>query len=286
MKVLITGANGMVARAAARYCASVGDDVAALTRAEFDISGADPVNRSINDIRPDAVINCAAYTNVDGAETDAEVCYAANAVGVENLATACRSIKAAFVTISTDYVFSGSKDGYYTQRDTPDPQGIYARSKREGEIRTFAAYPRSIIVRSGWIYGSGGTNFLSVIPDLLASGTNVRAISDAFGTPTFADDLAKRLRELAGADLPGVFHVTNSGEGCSYLGFADRVCEIGDFDKALLQPINHADLSRPAPRPINSKLACLISEKLGFSPLRTWDDALAVFLQKKKATPV
>lgn len=286
MKVLITGAKGMVARAAARYCASVGDDVFALTRAEFDISRADSVNRSINDIRPDAVINCAAYTNVDGAETDAEVCYAANAVGVENLATACRPINAAFVTISTDYVFSGSKDGYYTQRDAPDPQGNYAMSKREGENRAFTAYPRSIIVRSGWIYGSGGTNFLSVLPDLLASGTNVRAIRDAFGTPTFADDLAKRLRELAEADLPGVFHVTNAGEGCSYLGFAEKVCEIGNFDKALLQPILHADLSRPAPRPINSKLACLISEKLGFSPLRRWDDALAAFLQKKKATPV
>lgn len=276
----------MVARAAARYCASIGDDVVALARAELDISAADPVNRSVNDIRPDAVINCAAYTNVDGAETNAEPCYAANAVGVEILAGACRSADAAFVTISTDYVFSGSKDGFYTQRDVPDPQGVYAMSKREGEIRAFTAYPRSIIVRSGWIYGDHGTNFLSVIPRLLSEDRSIKAISDSFGTPTFANDLAKRLRELAKADLPGVFHVTNSGEGCSYLGFAERVCEIGGFDKGLLQPATHAELSRPAPRPVNSKLACLISEKLGFPPLRKWEDALAAFLQKQKATPV
>ena len=281
MKILITGANGMVARAAARCCISVGDDVTALSRQELNISDRGQTLSVITAIRPDAVINCAAFTDVDGAETDRPACFNTNASGVENLARACKRVGAGFVTISTDYVFDGSNPGFYTQRDAPNPQGTYAVSKREGEIRAFTAYPRSIIVRSGWIYGSGGTNFLSVLPDLLASRTRVRAISDAFGTPTFGDDLAKRLRELAEADLPGVFHVTNLGEGCSYLGFAEKVCEIGNFDKALLQPILHADLSRPAPRPVNSKLACLISEKLGFSPLRRWDDALAAFLQKK-----
>ena len=276
----------MVSRAVARYCSSVGDDVIGLTRAELDISGDIAVDTLLNEIRPDAVINCAAYTNVDGAETDADSCYAANVVGVENLAVACNSIGASFVTISTDYVFDGSKDGFYTQRDTPDPRGVYATSKREGEVRAFAAYPRSIIVRSGWIYGNGGTNFLSVIPDLLEAGSTVRAICDSYGTPTFADDLAQRMRELARADLPGIYHVTNEGAGCSYFGFAERVCEIGGFDSRLLQTTMYSDLKRPAPRPVNSKLACLISQKLGFEPLRKWDEALAAFLHQQKATPV
>lgn len=281
MKVLITGANGMVARAAVEHCRSIGDEVIALSRAELDISDLDAVFGSIGNSRPEAVLNSAAYTNVDGAETDKETCFKANADGVENLPHACRSIDAAFVTISTDYVFDGLKTGYYTQHDTPNPQGVYARSKREGEIRARFAYARSIIVRSGWIYGDGGTNFLSVIPALLQEGKSITAISDSYGTPTFARDLAKRLREYAAADLPCTFHVTNSGPGCSYLGFAEMVCEIGGFDPALIGPTSKDRLKQPAPRPANSKLACLLSERLGLSPLQNWENALKEFLSNQ-----
>jgi dTDP-4-dehydrorhamnose reductase len=278
MKILITGANGMLARAAIEYCRSIGDEVVALTRADLDISDHDEVFASIGVARPDAVLNCAAYTDVDGAETDRDSSYHANADGPENLALACKDVDAAFVTVSTDYVFDGLKTGFYTQRDTPNPQGVYAKSKREGEIRAGYAYARSIIVRSGWIFGHGGTNFLSVMDRLLAEGKPIRAIADSYGTPTFANDLAKRIREMAEADLPGTYHVTNSGNGTSYLGFAEKVCEIGGFDKALLQSTSKIDLKRAAPRPDSSKLACLLSEKLGFAALQTWDSALRVFL--------
>lgn len=278
MKILVTGANGMLARAAIKYCNFIGDDVAAFSRAELDIADAEAVTATIADVRPDVIMNCAAYTNVDGAETNEAACYAANSDGVENLAAAARSVNAVFVTVSTDYVFDGTNPGFYTQRDTPKPQGVYAASKREGEVRSFSVYPRSIIVRSGWIYGHGGTNFLSVMPTLLAEGKSMNAIRDSNGTPTFANDLAKRLRELAEADLPGVYHITNAGEGTSYFGFAEKICEFGGFDKALLQPTPHTELKRPAPRPVNSRLACLISEKLGFEPMRNWEDALAEFI--------
>ncbi len=278
MKILITGANGMVARAALEHCRSLGDEVIALTRADLDIADHDAVFASISDARPDAVLNCAAYTDVDGAETDRDSSYHANADGPENLALACKSVDAAFVTISTDYVFDGLKTGFYTQRDTPNPQGVYARSKREGEIRACFAYSRSIIVRSGWIFGKGGTNFLSVMSGILAEGRSIQAIGDAYGTPTYATDLAKRLRALAEADLPCTFHVTNSGSGTSYLGFAEKVCEIGGFDRGLLRPTSKDDLRRPAPRPANSKMACLLSERLGFAPLQNWEDALKEFL--------
>lgn len=278
MKILITGASGMVARAATEHCRSIGDEVIALTRSDLDISNLKSVYGSISDVRPDAVLNCAAYTNVDGAETEKEKCYRANADGVENLANACRSVDAVFVTISTDYVFDGLNPGFYTQRDTPNPQGVYAKSKREGEIRASFAYARSIVVRSGWIYGRGGTNFLSIMSNLLAEGKPIQAIADSFGTPTYANDLAKRLRELAEADLPCTFHVTNSGNGTSYLGFAEKVCEIGGYDTGLLQHTSKDTLKRPAPRPANSKMACLLSERLGFSPLPKWEEALAEFL--------
>lgn len=278
MKILVTGANGMVARAAAKYCRSIGDEVTALSRSELDIADHRSVTGVLGDVRPDAVLNCAAYTNVDGAETEKQRSYDANATGVENLAEACRRIEARFVTISTDYIFDGSKTGFYTQRDTPQPRGVYAQTKYYGEILARNTYARSIIVRSGWIFGSGGTNFLSVVERLLAEGKSIKAISDAYGTPTYAADLARRLRELAELDLPGVYHVTNSGEGTSYLGFAQEVGTIGGLDTQLIEPVSMKELSRPAPRPASSKLACLFSERLGLSPLPDWKEALESYL--------
>ena len=271
----------MVAKATIDYCREIGDEVVGLTRQELDISDRQVVREVFEREKFNAVINCAAYTNVDGAETNREVCYEANAVGVENLALAAKHIDAAFVTISTDYVFDGANKGFYTQHDTPNPQGVYAESKLEGEIRARNAYARSIVVRSGWIYGAGGTNFLSVMDKLLAEGKTIKVIGDSFGTPTYAGDLAKRLRELAELDLPTIFHVTNTGEGTSYEGFARKIAEIKDYDENLIESVSVHDLNRPAPRPVSSKLKCLFSEKLGLSPMPDWEKALEGFLLKQ-----
>lgn len=279
MRILITGANGMVARATIRHCESIGDEVVSLSRQELNIADKRVVFEVFRREKFDAVINCAAYTDVDGSETNIEKCYAANAAGVENLALASKEIDCRFVTISTDYVFDGANKDFYTQRDTPNPQGVYGKAKLEGEIRARNAYARSVIVRSGWIYGTGGTNFLSVMHNLLAEGKTIKAIYDSFGTPTFANDLAKRLRELAALDLPAIYHVTNAGEGTSYAGFAEKVCEIKGFDKNLLERASANSLKRPAPRPQSSKLACLFSEKFGLKPLQNWEDALQEFLE-------
>lgn len=268
----------MVAHAAIDYCRSISDEVLALTRQELDISDKKAVFNLFEKEMFEAVLNCAAYTNVDGAETNEEICYQANSEGVENLALASKNIDSAFVTISTDYVFDGEKGGFYTQRDTPQPQGIYAKSKLDGEIRARNAYARSIIVRAGWIFGSGGTNFLSAMPKLLAEGKTIKAISDSYGTPTFAKDLAKRLRELAELDLPMVFHVSNSGEGTTFEKFAETICELKGYDKNLVESVSMSSLSRPAPRPVDSRLKCIFSEKIGLSPLQNWKKALAEYL--------
>jgi dTDP-4-dehydrorhamnose reductase len=278
MKTLITGANGMVARACVKHCESIGDEVVGFTRQQLDISNKENVFDIFTQEKPEIVLNCAAFTDVDGSETNSEICYQANSFGVENLALASKEFNSAFVTISTDYVFDGANQGFYTQRDTPNPQGFYGKAKLDGEIRARNANARSIIVRSGWIYGAFGTNFLSVLHKLLADGKSIKAIYDSFGTPTFAKDLAIRLRELAELDLPAIYHVTNSGEGTSYSGFAEKVCEIKGFDKNLLEKVSCDDLKRPAPRPKSSKLACLFSEKFGLSPLQNWEKALAEFL--------
>jgi dTDP-4-dehydrorhamnose reductase len=280
MKILITGASGMVARAACAYCASIGDEVKAFAREDLDIADRQKVFDVFKQVQPEAVLNCAAFTDVDGAETEIEKCYAANSTGVENLALAAKEIDCAFVTISTDYVFDGGKDGFYAQRDTPHPLGVYARSKLEGEIKARNAYARSIIVRSGWIFGRGGTNFLSVMHKLLSDGKLIKAISDCYGTPTFADDLAKRLRELAELDLPAIYHVVNAGEGTTFEKFAREVCRLKGFDLNLLEKVSMKDLQRPAPRPKNSRLKCLFSKKFGLAPLPYWKDAVAEFLRE------
>lgn len=279
MKILITGANGMVARAATEHCLSIGDDVTALSRSQLDISDYASVFARIEEIGPDAVLNCAAYTNVDGAETDNQAAYDANATGVENLAAACKQINSAFVTVSTDYIFDGEKADFYTQRDTPNPKGVYANTKYYGELLARNTYARSVVVRSGWIFGRGGNNFLSVVHDLLSEGKPIKAISDAYGTPTFAGDLARRLRELAELDLPCTYHVVNSGSGASYLEFAEKVCEIGGYDKLLIESVSKDELKRPAPRPASSKLACLFRERFRLRKMPDWDEALQRFLK-------
>ena len=281
MKILITGANGMVARAARTHCESIGDQVLALTRQEMDIADRDGVFRVLGSERPDALLNCAAYTDVDGAETNPEASRAANTYGVQCLAEATREFGARFVTISTDYVFDGDDPGFYTEEADPNPRGVYAETKYEGELAAAKANDRSVIVRSGWIYGIGGTNFLSVMHRLLGEGKQIKAIKDSYGTPTYALDLAKRLRDLAATDATGIFHVTNSGDGTSYLGFAEKVCELGGFDPGLIESVSHEDLKRPAPRPVSSKLASVRMESLALTALQDWTSALSEFLMSE-----
>ncbi len=279
MRVLITGANGMVAKAAIRHCQNSGDEVFAYTRQDLDIADGEKVFEIFEKDKPEAVINCAAYTDVDGAETNHSICYDANVLGVENLALGAKKIKSAFVTVSTDYVFDGTKGDFYTQKDTPNPLGFYAETKYQGERVATNHYARSIIVRTGWIYGKGGTNFLSVMHELLADGKNIKAISDSYGTPTYAEDLAVRLRELAMLDLPCIYHVSNEGEGVSFLEFAKKICEIKGYDSDLIESVSAKNLKRPAPRPIDSRLKCLFSKKFGLKPLPNWEAALKEFLE-------
>lgn len=281
MKILITGANGMVARAAAAHCRAIGDEVHALSRQDLDISDRAAVAETIRRIRPNGILNCAAYTDVDGAEAHPADARAANTLGPRYLAEAAAATSSRLVTISTDYVFDGSSPGFYTEDDPPNPRGVYAVTKYEGELEAIAVDPRAVVVRSGWIFGHGGTNFLSVMHELLAEGKKIKAIVDAYGTPTYASDLAKRLRELAATDASGLFHVTNSGEGTSYLGFAEKVCEIGGFDKDSIEAVSNNDLKRPAPRPLSSKLGSVRMEEVGLIPLQPWENAVAEFLSSR-----
>jgi len=279
MKILITGANGMVARAAIKHCLEMGDVVSSYTRQNLNIAETDKVLSIISDEKPDAILNCAAYTNVDAAEENREICFKVNAFGVENLARAAKGIGCKFLTISTDYVFDGKKEGFYTQEDLPNPQGVYAESKLDGENRALIAYDKSIVVRTGWVFGFTGSNFLSVMAKLLSERKTIKAISDSYGTPTYANDLARRLRELIVLNHSGIFHVSNAGRGISYLDFALETCKIGDYDRSLVKVVSFGELKRQADRPKNSRLRCLLSEQIGLSPMPNWKDALKRFMK-------
>jgi dTDP-4-dehydrorhamnose reductase len=283
VKVLVTGAGGLVGRAVSLYCEARGDQVIAADHSCLDITDLDRAKVIINESKPDVVINCAAWTDVDGCELDSKRAFAVNASGPENLALASRSIGAAFLTISTDYIFDGTKPGFYTQRDDPNPQSVYATAKLEGERRAQAAYARTIVVRSGFIFGPGGRNFLSTVVGRLQRNECVKAIFDSFGTPTYAIDLAECLRDLIELDLPGVFHVVNGGEGASYLEFARAVLRVTNREGEI-ESVSDRSLQRPAPRPTNSKLRCLYSEALGLRPLRDWQEALNDYCQTTLAT--
>lgn len=281
MRVLVTGAGGLVGSAVAKYCAAQQQEVSAFDHQTLDIADLESVGSVMRDLRPNVVINCAAWTDVDACETDLDHALRANARGPEVLASTCREVDALLITISTDYVFDGRKAGFYTQADQPNPISVYGRAKLEGEERAQQAHERTIIVRSGYIFGLGGKNFLSTFPARARAGDTLKAISDMVGTPTYAPDLVQRLYQLAQLDRPGIYHVVNEGEGASFEGFARAALEIAGLDRGLVQSTTLAELKRPAPRPRNSRLRCLISEGLGLDPLPHWQVGLRRFIEQQ-----
>ena len=278
MKVLITGAKGLVGSALVEHCSRNGDHVLAYDHAALDISDAERVESEIVEHCPEAIINCAAWTDVDGCESNAEKAERINSRGPENLARFARKANAVLVTISTDYVFDGKREGFYTQRDQPQPISVYGKFKLEGERKAQEANARTIVVRSGYIFGPGGRNFLSTVIARAERGEKMKAIGDYWGTPTYAHDLAVRLRELALLDLPGIYHVVNSGAGASFETFTREALRLGGFGTDGVEVVRGDSLSRPAPRPRNSRLKCLLSEAIGLAPLRFWEESLAHFV--------
>jgi len=279
MKVIVTGAGGMVGRALVLHCLSRGARVSGFDHAALDITDHSSIESALDRERPDILFNCAAWADVDGCERDPNHARLANARGPELLAAACRRHNALLITISTDYVFDGEKDGFYTQRDRPNPVNVYGLTKLEGERAAQTQWTRTIIVRSGYMFGTGGTNFLATCIDRLRRGERLCVINDMFGTPTYANHLVARLFDLAEKDLPGIYHVANSGDGASFAQFAHEAAEKANLDTRLLTEVSINSLGLPAQRPRNSRLRCLLSETIGLEPLPHWHEALAEFIE-------
>lgn len=275
---MVTGAGGMLGRAVAAHCSAQGESVAAFDHKSLDITDEFNLDLAFERQRPDVLINCAAWTDVDGCELDPARAHRENVDGPELLALTCRKAGAQLITISTDYVFDGEKEGFYTQRDQPNPQSVYGASKLKGEQRAQRAWANTIVVRSGYIFGPGGTNFLSTLIPRARRGEDLKAISDSFGTPTYAAHLARQLYRLSQIDVPGIYHVVNAGEGASFEGFARYALKAAGLNERCLEALRVGDLGRPAPRPRNSRLRCVLSEALGLEPLPSWQDAVREFI--------
>lgn len=274
-RIVITGAGGLVGTVLAAQARREGRDVAALTSADCDITDPGAIERIVR--AGDVVINCAAYTKVDAAESEPERAHAVNADGPGHLARACAAVGAGLVHISTDYVFGGEKREPYEIDDAVDPKSVYGRTKLEGERAVLAALPSAHVVRTAWVYRGavGGSDFVAVMRRLAAGADPVEVVADQVGTPTYVGDLVPALLEVADgkADAP-VLHAANGGQA-SRFDQARAVFELVGADPERVRPVGTDRHPRPAPRPAYTALSARRSAEAGLTPLRPWREALA-----------
>jgi dTDP-4-dehydrorhamnose reductase len=270
-RYLITGAAGMLGQDL--QAALDGRAVTALSRNELDITDPDAVSAAVSE--HDVVVNCAAYTKVDDAETHEGLAYAINATGAANLARAAADGGAILVQVSTDYVFDGTATAPYPEDAPRHPVSAYGRTKAAGEQRALDLNPDgTLIVRAAWLYGEHGPNFAKTMVRLASDHDTVSVVDDQIGQPTWTLDLAHQIVALLDAGAPaGVYHATNSGRA-SWFDFAQAIFREAGLDPARVKPTDSAQFVRPAPRPAFSVLGHDAWGRIGVEPLRHWREAL------------
>jgi len=267
----------MLGSAVAERCAAR-HAVQRLVRADCDLADATAVADSFAAHRPTDVIHCAAYTDVDGCERDPERAWRDNTRAAENVARATAVLGARLVHLSTDYVFDGSKPTPYVEDDAPAPLNVYGKTKLAAEAAVRAHVPRHCIVRTSWVFGPGGRNFVRTMAGLLRTRDEVRVVNDQIGSPTYTRDLAVALGAVVEGDLDGTLHVTNTG-ACSWYEFAAAIAaRLGSTARVL--PCSSAEFPRPARRPHNSVLEGTRALEAGLAPLRPWHAALDDYLAR------
>ncbi len=276
MTWLIAGGSGQLGIALSAELGRMGIVSKAWGHNKLDITKAPNVRDVIAALSPSVIINCAAWTDVDGAESHEEMAYLVNSQGVENIAIAAKACGAKLIQVSTDYVFSGEGKTPWQAGDPINPQSAYGRTKAEGEKRLLAAYSEnSSIVRTAWLYSPWGKNFAKTITRLAVKGdSEVRVVNDQIGQPTSATDFAKQLIELGRSDSPtGIYHGTNSGQG-SWFDFARELFRLASADVNRVIPISSSEFPRLARRPSYSVLSHDVWAKTHIQPMRDWRIAL------------
>jgi dTDP-4-dehydrorhamnose reductase len=276
MRVLVTGSNGQLGSELVDLYTSRGDVVRGLDIPDIDITSQDSVAQAFLEFPPDVVINCAAWTAVDAAEEQEAAALAVNGIGPDLLARACAATGAWMVQISTDYVFSGDATSPYAEDAPPNPQSAYGRTKLVGEEAVRDALPDThYVVRTAWLYGHRGQNFVKTMLRLEKERETVDVVDDQVGQPTYARDLATQIALLVDARPPaGTFHATNSGQ-VSWYEFTREIYRHIGADPARVIPVTSEQFVRPAPRPAYSVLGHRKWEEFGIPVMRPWQEAIA-----------
>ena len=277
--ILVVGANGMLGR---DLMALLGSRARGVDIDDIDITDLQSTERVVRALHPSVVVNCAAYTDVDGCEANVETAMQVNGEGVGHLAMATRTIGARLVQISTDYVFDGAKGSPYLEDDPPCPLNVYGESKLAGEMNA-AVNPDHLIVRTQWLYGRHGKNFVETMLRLAREKDELTVVDDQFGSPTWTVDLARAIVALIDTGCTGIYHAANAGF-CSWNGFARAIFQETGVDIPV-HGMTTDQLNRPARRPLYSTLDCAkLEQDAGFRP-QPWRDALRAYLDERTKQP-
>jgi dTDP-4-dehydrorhamnose reductase len=277
MRVLITGAKGMLGR-----------DLVEIMSGHFEVSGIDiddaditrfeEIEGVVREKNPEFIIHCAGYTDVDGCESEKDLSYKVNAIGTRNVTRCAADLDIPILYISTDFVFNGKKDSPYREYDMPEPISEYGYTKLTGEYFVQNLHNKFFIVRTAWLFGLHGKNFVKTILNIARNERDLRVVFDQTGSPTYTWDLSRKIVELidSGAGY-GIYHITNSGV-CSWCDFARKILDIAGCTDVILQPISTEETGRAARRPSNSALENRALRLEGLKPMRSWEEALADYL--------
>jgi len=279
-RILVTGANGQLGRELALWNGPKAEtvEIRGVGREELDITDIAQCRSVMQSFQPHAVIHCAAYTAVDQAESDVDGAFRVNAAGTRNIALAAREAGAKLAYISTDYVFDGTSEVPYNEYDRPNPRTVYGKSKLAGEHLVSTLHDRYFIVRTSWVYGPYGANFVKTMLKAGEERGAVKVVADQIGSPTYTWDLASMLLELVLTDEYGIYHASNSGT-CSWHEFAVAIFEEQGM-KVKTEPCATAEFPRPAPRPAFSVLDHCAMRANGLTPMRGWREALRNYLRR------
>jgi dTDP-4-dehydrorhamnose reductase len=277
--ILITGARGMLGRDLMKVFSN-GFRLLGIDIQDADITDLWKIDKIFRRFRPDTVIHTAAFTDVDGCEKKPDKAFLVNALGTRNIALACRRTRSRLVYLSTDYVFPGTKGAPYTEFDPPGPINVYGRSKLAGERYVATLLSRFFIVRTSWLFGHHGKNFVDTMIRVLRSEGAAKVVNDQWGAPTFAVDLAGKILEIVEDGSYGTYHVTNGGI-CSWYELARKIADLGGFRGVKISPLTSGEISRAAQRPRYSVLDNMVLRLDGFAPIRPWEEGLKAFLVQR-----
>ncbi len=283
MKVLVTGVKGQLGYDVMNELAKRGIEGIGVDVDEMDITDAATCRRVITEVGPDAVIHCAAYTAVDAAEQNMEVCRKVNAEGTRNIAEVCRDLDIKMMYISTDYVFNGMGERPWEPDDEREPLNAYGQSKYEGELAIEELLNKYFIVRIAWVFGVNGKNFIKTMLRLGKENGAVSVVDDQIGSPTYTYDLARLLVDMIETDKYGRYHATNEGL-CSWYEFAVEIFKKAGMEDVRVTPVDTKEYTRSFPnqarRPMNSRISKDKLEQNGFERLPSWQDALERYLKE------